>query len=192
MAFFELQEVADGVYAAIVVDGAGALGNAGFVNLGEETLVFDTFLSPQAAQVLRAEAERMTGNQIAYVVNSHFHGDHTYGNQVFADATILSTERTRELFLEANKQLPDPSEFEAYFAAQEQRAATEQDERKRRAILTDLADKKVMAEHRSRQAIPDRHADLCPRLPRAGHRSQRGGDGGDSGRLCRVGRCDGV
>jgi cyclase len=63
---FELERLADGVYAAIAtVDGA-AYGNAGIVDLGEQTLVFDTFDSPRAADDLRVAAETLTGRPATY------------------------------------------------------------------------------------------------------------------------------
>ncbi|MGD6818520.1 MBL fold metallo-hydrolase [Metabacillus sp. 113a] len=74
--YFTCTEVRPGVFAAIAKEGTGAAGNAGFVNLGKGTLVFDTFLLPQAAAELCAAAEERTGNRVKYVVNSHYHGDH--------------------------------------------------------------------------------------------------------------------
>ncbi len=94
--YFHLGYLAEGVWAAIVERGAGAWGNAGIVALGERTLVFDTFLTPAAARDLRAAAEALTGQPVAYVVNSHYHMDHIHGNAVFDDATIITTEKTHE------------------------------------------------------------------------------------------------
>ncbi|HKW20475.1 MAG TPA: MBL fold metallo-hydrolase [Ktedonobacterales bacterium] len=94
--YFHLEHLAEGVWAAIVERGTGAWGNAGIVALGERTLVFDTFLTPAAARDLRAAAESLTGQPVAYVVNSHYHMDHIHGNGVFDDATIITTEKTRE------------------------------------------------------------------------------------------------
>ena len=94
--YFHLERIAEGVWAAIVERGTGAWGNAGIVALGERTLVFDTFLTPAAARDLRAAAEALTGQPVAYIVNSHYHMDHIHGNGVFADATIIATEKTRE------------------------------------------------------------------------------------------------
>jgi cyclase len=94
---FRLQQLAGGVFAAIAIEGTGSMANAGIVDLGDRTLVFDTFWTPQAARDLRAAAERLTGRPVAYVVNSHRHGDHVYGNQAFPDSDIISTARTREL-----------------------------------------------------------------------------------------------
>jgi cyclase len=96
--FFRIEPLAEDVYAAIAIDEDRAPGNAGIVSLGSETLIFDTFLTPRAAQDLRAAAEQLTHQPIGWVVNSHWHGDHVSGNQVFAPpATIISTLKTRQL-----------------------------------------------------------------------------------------------
>lgn len=47
---FEVQQVKDGIFAAIAKDGGGAVGNAGFVDLGDQTIIFDTFNTQQAAE----------------------------------------------------------------------------------------------------------------------------------------------
>ena len=97
---FRLQQLADGVYAAVHIDGGAAIGNAGIVDLGDRTLVYDTFLTPQAAEDLRIAAEALTGRPIDAVLNSHWHNDHIWGNQVFdADTDIISTEETRRIFI---------------------------------------------------------------------------------------------
>jgi hypothetical protein len=54
----KIERVHEGVYAAIAEEDGVAVGNAGFVDLGGETLVFDTHVSLAAARELRAAAER--------------------------------------------------------------------------------------------------------------------------------------
>jgi len=54
---FRVEQLTEGVYAAIHVDGGWAIGNAGIVDLGKRTLVFDTGLTPQAAYDLRTAAK---------------------------------------------------------------------------------------------------------------------------------------
>lgn len=94
---FEIEELARGVFAAIHKDGGGAICNAGVVDLGDRTLVFDTFLTPQAARDLKIAAEALTLKPVTLVVNSHGHNDHIWGNQVFIDeADIVSTVTTTE------------------------------------------------------------------------------------------------
>jgi glyoxylase-like metal-dependent hydrolase (beta-lactamase superfamily II) len=99
---FTLRELADGVYAAIAIPGKAAMSNAGIIDLGEQTLVFDTFMCPYAAIELLKASRQLTGRIPELVVNSHGHSDHWGGNQIFAsDGTILSTAKTRERMQEA-------------------------------------------------------------------------------------------
>lgn len=109
---FTIEPLANGVFAAIASPGGYAICNAGIVDLGHSTLVFDPFMTPEAALDLKKAAEELTGHPVKYVVNSHYHNDHTGGNEVFTDAVIISTARTRELMrselpkeLEENKTL---------------------------------------------------------------------------------------
>ena len=97
---FTIEKLADGVYTAIHKTGGYAICNAGIVKLGNETLVFDCFISPKAARDLKKAAEKLTGNNVKYVVNSHFHNDHIRGNQVFTGAEIIATHKTKELIEE--------------------------------------------------------------------------------------------
>lgn len=96
---FTLHELAQGVYAAIASEPGFAISNAGIIELGERTLVFDTFLTPAAAEGLRRAAEQLTGKPVSLVINSHYHNDHIRGNQIFAPpAEIVSSTKTRQLF----------------------------------------------------------------------------------------------
>lgn len=45
-AHFQLHELADGVFAAIHREGGAAQSNAGIIDLGEQVLIFDTFIAP--------------------------------------------------------------------------------------------------------------------------------------------------
>jgi cyclase len=88
----DLVDAGSGVHAAIAKPDRGAVGNAAFIDLGGEILVVDTHYSPAAARELRAAA-----GSPSLVLNTHWHADHVLGNGEFADATIVSTTRTREL-----------------------------------------------------------------------------------------------
>lgn len=95
---YTIEPLTDGVFAALAKHGGLAGSNAGIVDLGDQTLVFDTSVSPQAAAELVIHAERLTGRPPALVVNSHWHADHVLGNRVMPDtATIISTRETRRL-----------------------------------------------------------------------------------------------
>ena len=102
---FVIHNLADGVFAAIASNGGWAICNAGLINLGGQLLVFDTFVTPQAAQDLKQFALDFFGRSPQLVINSHYHNDHIWGNQAFApDASILSNIRTRELILTAGRE----------------------------------------------------------------------------------------
>ncbi|MFE8699958.1 MBL fold metallo-hydrolase [Cytobacillus sp. FJAT-54145] len=95
---FRIKRVTEGVYATVSVPGTGSVGNAAIINLGNSTLVVDTFTTIEAAQDLYEAAEFLTGNSVSYVVNTHWHSDHTTGNQVFSqNAQIISTTTTRHI-----------------------------------------------------------------------------------------------
>ncbi|MBG9455716.1 hypothetical protein ABE61_17035 [Lysinibacillus sphaericus] len=101
--YFTLHNLCDGVYAAVAKPGQGAWSNAGIIDLGEELLVFDSLSTPSAGEELRRQAESLTGKKVKYLINSHYHGDHVFGNQVFSDTTIISTYVTEKLCKEKNK-----------------------------------------------------------------------------------------
>ncbi len=94
---FELKLLAEGVYAAIAFEGSAARSNAGIIDLGEQTLIFDTFDSARAAEDLRGAAEYLTGREATCVIISHAHADHWCGNQAFdAQVPILTSDGIRE------------------------------------------------------------------------------------------------
>jgi cyclase len=81
------------VYACI---GANGGSNSGFVVGDRGVLVIDTRLNPPLARELAAMVRSVTDKPITHVVNTHFHGDHSFGNQVFAgDAEIIASPQTR-------------------------------------------------------------------------------------------------
>jgi glyoxylase-like metal-dependent hydrolase (beta-lactamase superfamily II) len=106
---FRLEEVAVGAWAVLAGTTGACASNAGIIDLGDRTVIFDTFMTPEAGRDLRAAAEKVTGRRGALVVNSHHHGDHVLGNQAFADADIVSTARTIELIAETS-----PSDLAAH------------------------------------------------------------------------------
>jgi cyclase len=98
---FTYHEIGEGVWAAIVISTGLAASNSGIVDLGDRTLIFDTTLSPASAIDLHNVAKSLTGRSVAYVLNSHFHNDHVFGNAIFDSTTeIYATTRTREVMVE--------------------------------------------------------------------------------------------
>ena len=86
---FTLKQVGPGVYAAIDGPEHKAGASAGFVIGDDGVLVVDSFFNPDAARALVAEIRRITPKPIRYLVNTHYHLDHTAGDQVLRDAGAI-------------------------------------------------------------------------------------------------------
>jgi glyoxylase-like metal-dependent hydrolase (beta-lactamase superfamily II) len=94
---FAIKKIGDGVYAAISPDGSKAGSNATFIVGANGVAVVDTFVAADPAKELLAEIRKVTNLPIRYVINTHYHLDHTGGNAVFAEAsaTILAHRNVR-------------------------------------------------------------------------------------------------
>jgi cyclase len=94
---FTVKKIGEGVYAAIGSDTGKAGSNAGFVVGSNGVVVIDTFEDVAPASDLLAEIRKITNLPIRFVVNTHYHLDHTGGNAVFAQAgaTILAQRNLR-------------------------------------------------------------------------------------------------
>jgi cyclase len=99
-------ELAPQVHAYVQPDGGWCLNNAGIVSDGETTLLVDTTATLDRARALR-EAVRALGAPLPRtVVNTHHHGDHTYGNSLFTpEATVVGHDSCRGELLAAGRQL---------------------------------------------------------------------------------------
>lgn len=86
---FVLKQVGPGVYAAIDGPEHQAGSNAGFVIGDDGVLVVDGFFTVDAARALVGEIHRLTPKPIRYVVNTHYHADHTGGDQALTDAGAI-------------------------------------------------------------------------------------------------------
>jgi glyoxylase-like metal-dependent hydrolase (beta-lactamase superfamily II) len=136
---FELKSLAPGIFAALGAPAGAAFSNAGIIDLGGQTLVFDTFMTPTAAQDLRAAAEQLTGQPVSCVINSHMHSDHWCGNQVFDLRTpILATHKTREMMPASVADLKEtkanPSKLVEDISKDQQRLASVTDARLRMGL----------------------------------------------------------
>jgi glyoxylase-like metal-dependent hydrolase (beta-lactamase superfamily II) len=89
-------QVAPGVYSAV---GNGTIetrsSNMVIVNADDVVLV-DTNITPEATRRLVSDIKTITDKPIRYVINTHWHYDHTDGNQVFGpEVTVIGHENER-------------------------------------------------------------------------------------------------
>jgi glyoxylase-like metal-dependent hydrolase (beta-lactamase superfamily II) len=113
-------QIAPNVYAFVPPDGRTGLvtGNSIAIIGDDGVLVFDTGHFPSLARKQIAELRRITDKPVRYVVNSHWHGDHTGGNAAYREAfpgvVVLAHDETRRLaqkngpkFLEAERHIDE-------------------------------------------------------------------------------------
>jgi cyclase len=145
--FFKPEQIANRVWSVISSDPTWMMSNAGIVDLGGQTLVWDTGTSPRAAIELKRVAEELTGRTVGIVVNSHHHLDHSLGNQVFAGSSIFSTRTTRDLMRARFEQLLEEfKEFPNWIAQTKTQLETVTDSFERRALEFDLAEMLMLSE----------------------------------------------
>ena len=76
---FTLKQLGPGIYGAINPDGGRAGSNAGFIVGDDAVAVVDTLVDVAPARELLAEIRKVTDKPIKFVVNTHYHLDHTGG-----------------------------------------------------------------------------------------------------------------
>jgi len=112
------ERVTENIY--VFTSEAYAQVTAGAIVTGEGTIVVDTLPFPRETremiEFLRGESSR----GIRYVIDTHHHADHVYGNYLFDEADIISSERCREVMrksgeknlAEAKTQTPELAEVQ--------------------------------------------------------------------------------
>jgi cyclase len=104
-ALFEIQKVADRIYAAVAKPAAVLNCNAAIFENSEDLLVVDTHSKPSAVNALVAQLRReVTRKPVRYIVNSHFHWDHSQGTSAYRkmnpQAHVVASNATRRLLSE--------------------------------------------------------------------------------------------
>lgn len=91
----EVVEVSAGVYAYIQPDGTWWINNTGFLAGPQGVISVDACSTRRRTAAYAAAIAAVTPAPVRAVVNTHHHGDHTYGNCLFPGAAIIAHERTR-------------------------------------------------------------------------------------------------
>lgn len=76
---------------------------AGVVAGPQWAVVIDTLALPDETLGMREFIEHELGVPVRYVINTHYHADHAWGNCFFPGATVIAHARCRELLEERGK-----------------------------------------------------------------------------------------
>ena len=91
------QQIQPGVYSAVGTGAMNVGSNSAVIINKDDVLIVDSHITPEAARVLLQELKSITDKPVRFLVNTHFHFDHTDGNQVFGpDVEIIGHEFTRK------------------------------------------------------------------------------------------------
>jgi len=139
------EKVADGVYYATASGTMNVGANSPILVNDQEAMVIDSEITPAAARALAADLKAITDKPIRYIIDSHYHYDHAFGNQVFiADAQVighdntrkrLSTDETMRQYTFLNSVTPVPERVEAL----RKRIAQESDQVQKAALERQVA-----------------------------------------------------
>ena len=76
---------------------------AGLVITEQGAVLVDTLAYPQETEQIKRFAEQRLGATIRYVVNTHFHADHSIGTYLFPDAQVIGHRLCRALLDERGR-----------------------------------------------------------------------------------------
>ncbi|MFC1927246.1 MBL fold metallo-hydrolase [Chloroflexota bacterium] len=90
-----VKQLVSNIYAYVQSKATWYWSNAGFIVGKDHVVVVDSLATVGLTQRFRDEIKKITDKPIRYLINTHHHGDHTYGNHVFAGAIIISHDYCR-------------------------------------------------------------------------------------------------
>ena len=148
------EKVVDGIYYATASGTMTVGSNSPVIVNDDEAMVIDSEITPAAARALVADLKAVTNKPVGYIVDSHYHYDHAFGNQVFAPAIpVIGHDNTRrrlvgefgnvlEQYTYLNSVQPVPARLESL----KQRIAEEKDPQQKAALERQAANSRTYLE----------------------------------------------
>jgi cyclase len=190
---YKFEQIADGVfYATVMRPGLGS-NNVVVVN-DTDVLVVDAGTSPAAARAFVEDVKKLTDKPIRYVVNTHWHYDHTAGNQIFGpEVQIIATDHLYQMLATVDVLHREPyltsqvGNLSARIDALNGQIAAEGNAQQKAALQKDLADAQRLVQNNGEIKVtpPNVHFSTKMVLNRGGREIDllflgRGHTGGDT------------
>lgn len=89
-------EVSEGIYAYVQPDGSWWINNTGFLVGRRGVVSVDACSTERRTRAYLSAIAEVTDQPVRTLLNTHHHGDHTFGNHLFRGATIIGRDGIRE------------------------------------------------------------------------------------------------
>ncbi len=142
---YQFEKIADGVYYATSNGPMAAGGNHPIIINDRDVVLVDDGTTPAAARALLEDMKLITDKPVRWVVNTHFHYDHTDGNSVFGpDVEIIGHDYVRHVIRDLDVIHREPlktalTNFPNQVESLKKQIAGEKDPQKRAALEKQLA-----------------------------------------------------
>jgi glyoxylase-like metal-dependent hydrolase (beta-lactamase superfamily II) len=95
-AAYKFTEIVPGIYSAIGTGTMNVGSNSAIIVNRDDVVIVDSHISPESGRAMLQELKAITDKPVRLLINTHFHYDHTSGNQVFPPGVdIIGHEFTR-------------------------------------------------------------------------------------------------
>ena len=94
---YRLDRVAEGVFCATANGVPYYVANSVVIVGDDGVAIVDPGAGPNEARVLQAAIRSVTDRPVRYVIDTHFHFDHAFGNGVFGDALVVAHDAVRPM-----------------------------------------------------------------------------------------------
>jgi cyclase len=138
--YANVSKLADGVYVTIAKNGPQLLSNGGVIVGRERVLLVEGHFQPAGAALEIEAAGMVSKAPILAAVNTHYHLDHSFGNQAYADRhiPIIAQERAPALMKERYAALQGVDKA-ALLAPLQRKIAEASDPQEKKRLQGDLA-----------------------------------------------------
>ncbi len=92
----EAVEISDGIFAYVQADGTWWINNTGFLVGARGVVSVDACATSLRTEAYLAAIAAVTAAPVRTLINTHHHGDHTFGNYLFDRATIVAHDGVRQ------------------------------------------------------------------------------------------------